>query len=325
MLKNKLLRTIIVIIVLLVGIGYFLKSRHNAKNNITFGEISPEIGSIQLTVTTTGVVEPQNRLEIKPSISGRIEEILVKEGSVVKKGDILAWMSSTERAALVDAATSQGRKAQQYWEDVYKRTPIISPIEGKVIVRSFEPGQTIMTSEPLLVLSDRLIVSAQFDETDIGRVKIGQKAVITLDAYPQSRIKGAVDHIAYESELVNNVTIYDVDILPEDVPEFFRSGMSANVEVIEASKKDVVLIPVGAINDEDGKKFVMVKNKQGSGIEKRQIETGLTDTNNAEVVSGLSTSDTIIIKDQKYYPIKRQETGTNPFMPSRRRSNDKNK
>ena len=325
MLKNKLLRTSIVIIALFVCIGYFYKMRHNTKGNVSLEEISPEIGNIQLTVTTTGVVEPQNRLEIKPSISGRIEEILVKEGSVVKKGDILAWMSSTERAALVDAATSQGSQAQQYWEDVYKRTPIISPIDGKVIVRSFEPGQTITTSEPLLVLSDRLIVSAQFDETDIGRIKIGQKAVITLDAYPQNKINGMVDHIAYESELVNNVTIYDVDILPEDVPEFFRSGMSANVEVIENARQDVILIPIGAIQDEEGKKFVMIKKRQGNGSEKRQIEVGLSDTNNAEIISGLSASNIVIVKGQKYSPIRRGETGTNPFMPSRRRNNDKNK
>ncbi|MFH1776545.1 MAG: HlyD family efflux transporter periplasmic adaptor subunit [Candidatus Omnitrophota bacterium] len=323
MLKNKALLIISVGVVVLIGAGYFYKTQYSTKKNTISQEISPEIGNIRLTVTTTGVVEPQNRLEIKPSIAGRIEEILVKEGSMVKKGEILAWMSSTERAALVDAATSQGDQARQYWEDVYKRTPIISPIDGEVIVRSFEPGQTITASEPLLVLSDRLIISAQFDETDIGRVQVGQKAVITLDAYPKNKIKGMVDHIAYESELVNNVTIYDVDIVPQEVPEFFRSGMSVNVEVIEKSRKEILLIPVGAIEDEEGKKYVMIKKKQGSGIEKRQIEVGLTDASNAEIISGISISDIVIVKDQKYSPIKKRETGTNPFMPSRRR-NDRN-
>lgn len=308
-----------------IVIGYFYKIQHSTKKDIITQEINPEIGNIRLAVTTTGVVEPQNRLEIKPSINGRIEEILVKEGSVVKKGDVLAWMSSTERAALVDAAASQGERTRQYWEDVYKKTPIISPIKGKVIVRSFEPGQTITTSEPLLVLSDLLIISAQFDETDIGRVKIGQKAIIILDAYPKNKIKAMVKHIAYESQLVNNVTIYDVDIVPQEVPEFFRSGMSANVEVIEKFLREVILIPVRAIRDEDGNRFVMIKKKQGNGIEKRQIQVGLTDTSNAEVLSGLSISDIVIVKDQKYFPIKRREAGTNPFMPSRRRSNDRNK
>lgn len=319
MLKNKLLLISLFVIVLLVSIGLFYKTKTSSKKNVISQEINPEIGDIRITISTTGVVEPQNRLEIKPSISGRIEEILVKEGFVVKKGDILAWMSATERAALVDAATSQGEQERKYWEDVYKKTPIISPIDGEVIVRSFEPGQTITTSEPLLVLSDRLIVSAQFDETDIGRVKIGQKAIVALDAYPKNKIKGMVDHIAYESELVNNVTIYDVDIVLQEVPEFFRSGMSANVEVIEDARREVILIPIGAIQDEEGKKYVMIKKKQGNGIEKRQIEVGLTDTNKAEIISGLTQTDIVIVKDQKYSPVKKEEIGTNPFMPSRRR------
>src|SRR3989339_282907 len=319
MFKNKLFIISLVFIFALIVTGYFYKAKQSAKKNISIQEIIPELGDIRLTVTTTGVVEPQNRLEIKPSISGRIEEILVKEGTEGKKGGILAWMSSTERAALVDAATSQGEQARQYWEDVYKKTPIISPISGEVIVRSFEPGQTITTSEPLLVLSDRLIVSAQFDETDIGRVKVGQKANITLDAYPNNKIKGMVGHIAYESQLANNVTIYDVDIVPQEVPEFFRSGMSANVEVIEKALSDVILVPVSAVQDDDGKRYVTVKKKQGKGSEKRQIEVGLTDTNNAEVISGLSTSDIVLVSDQKYFPVKKREAGKNPFMPERKR------
>ncbi|MBN1869243.1 MAG: efflux RND transporter periplasmic adaptor subunit [Candidatus Omnitrophica bacterium] len=325
MLKNRRLLIVLLVAVLVMGIGYLVKSRTSAGKNVTFEEINPQAGDIRLTITTTGVVKPQNRLEIKPSISGRIEEILVKEGSLVKKGDILAWMSSTERAALVDAATSQGEQSRQQWEDVYKKTPIISPIDGEVIVRPFEPGQTITMSEALLVLSDRLIVSAQFDETDIRRVKIGQKAVIALDAYPQDKINGIVDHIAYESKLVNNVTIYDVDIVPQKVPDFFRSGMSANVEVIEDERTQVLLIPVRAIQDEDGKKMVTVKKKQFNRREKREIQVGLTDGENAEVISGLTQADVVIVKVQGYSPVKRQGTGTSPFMPSRSRSNDRNR
>lgn len=306
-------------VALMFCISYFYKKKQSINKNVVFQEITPEIGNIMLSVSTTGVVEPQNRLEIKPSISGRIEEIRVNEGDIVKKGDILAWMSSTERAALVDAATSQGDQSRQYWEDVYKKTPIISPIDGRVIVRSFEPGQTITTSEPLLVLSDRLIISAQFDETDIGRVKVGQKAIVILDAYSKDRIKAVVDHIAYESQLANNVTIYDVDIVPQETPEFFRSGMSANVEVIEKSQSDVILIPVGAIEEEDGKKFVSIKKAQGNVIEKRQIEVGLTDSSNVEVISGLTQADIVLVSDQKYSPVKKRESGKNPFMPERKK------
>ncbi|MBU0693324.1 MAG: hypothetical protein KKC11_01440 [Candidatus Omnitrophica bacterium] len=78
MLKNKLLLISLIIVVLLVSIRLFYKTKTSVKKNIISQEINPEIGDIRLTISTTGVVEPQNRLEIKPSISGRIEEILVR-------------------------------------------------------------------------------------------------------------------------------------------------------------------------------------------------------------------------------------------------------
>ena len=275
--------------------------------------IHPVVGDVALTVTTTGIVEPQNRLEIKPSVSGRIEKISVKEGDSVKIGDILAWMSSTERAALVDAARSQGKETLEYWEEVYKQTPIISPIDGEVIVRSVEPGQTVTTIDTVVVLSDRLVVSAQFDETDIGRVKVGQKAHMTLDAYPDVKLEGTVDHIAYESEIVNNVTIYGVDILPKDMPEILRSGMSVTVEVIEKTSSNAVTVPSSALHYEGKRQFVFVQKGRGKIIE-QDVTVGLNDEKTAEIITGLTTEDSIIVQEDTYLP-KGKKSGTNPFMP----------
>ncbi|UCG34709.1 MAG: efflux RND transporter periplasmic adaptor subunit [Candidatus Omnitrophota bacterium] len=317
MLKNKYI-IITLIIISMLALVFFIRGRQKASDGFMTKEMHPVVGDIRLTVITTGVVEPQNRLEIKPSISGRIEEILVREGDNIKKGDVLALMSSTERAALVDAARSQGEETLRYWKEVYKQTPIISPIDGEVIVRAVEPGQTVTTSDAVLVLSDRLIVSAQFDETDIGRVAVGQEAVITLDAYPDVRIQGVVDHIAYESELISNVNIYDVDILPQEIPAFFRSGMSANVEVIEKKREGVILIPAHAVNEEEGRTFVKVVKKPQNTIKEREIEIGLSDERNVEVISGLTTADVILLRGQ-VYSLKKKSSGINPFMPFRGR------
>src|SRR5512135_2181159 len=78
-------------------------------------EVTPAIGSIQTVITATATVQPQNRLEIKPSINGRIDQILVHEGEDVKMGQVLALMSSTERAALLDAAKSHSPDEVKYW------------------------------------------------------------------------------------------------------------------------------------------------------------------------------------------------------------------
>jgi len=303
--------------VILIALVVF-KTKQKPSGEVT-REIKPASGDIQTTITSTAVVQPQNRLEIKPPINGRIEEILVKEGEKVKAGQTLAWMSSTERAALLDAARAHGEDAVKSWEDVYKPTPLIAPIDGDVIVSTDQPGQTVTSSDAVVVLSDHLIVQAQIDETDIGKVKVGQEALISLDAYPQIKVKGRVDHIYYESKTVNNVTIYQVDILPDTTPDVFRSGMSASVTIVEKTKGGILTVPLEAVKRKKGGSYVMVKQGFARKPAERAIELGIADDKNTEIVSGVTANDTIIVTTKKYVPSNGAQSGTNPFMPSRRR------
>ncbi|MBU2541680.1 MAG: efflux RND transporter periplasmic adaptor subunit [Candidatus Omnitrophica bacterium] len=312
---NKLKIFLSLLIILVISAILIIKVRQNKSSGEVTGEISPSFGNIQNFISTTGVVEPQNRLEIKPPISGRIEEILFKEGEKVKVGQILAWMSSTERAALLDTARAQDEEILKYWQEVYKPTPLIAPIDGEVIVRAVEPGQTVTSSDAIIVLSDRLIVKAQVDETDIGKVKLGQEAVISLDAYPKIKVKAKVDHISYESKVVNNVTIYEVDILPEKVPEVFRSGMSASVDIIETGKEDILIIPLEAVNRDKDESFVLLRQDRSKRPVKQIVELGIFDETNIEVISGLTQKDKIIIKTEKYLPVQNANSKSNPFMP----------
>lgn len=301
------------IVIIIVGAVAMFRHRESAEANIT--EISPAYCNIRAVISTTGDVQPQNRLELKPPIGGRVEEILVREGDRVKVGQILAWMSSTDRAALLDAARSQGEDALKYWAEVYKATPLISPIDGDVIVRAVEPGQTVASTTAVLVLSDRLIVNAQVDETDVGKVKVGQKAIVSLDAYPDVKVPSKVDHISYESKVVNNVTIYEVDVLPEKVPDVFRSGMSAVVEIVEASKDHVLCLPIEAVSRTKRGGEVLVMDGAGGRFVERRVALGVADDKNVEIVSGLAIGDTVAIRAAKKKIPKSATTGTNPFMP----------
>ncbi|MFA5144275.1 MAG: efflux RND transporter periplasmic adaptor subunit [Candidatus Omnitrophota bacterium] len=319
MIKKKRGRFYLLLLFIAIATAVFLLAKSKTRPaGERPAESAPVIGSIQSAITSTATVQPQNRLEIKPPINGRIDEILVKEGEQVKAGQTLAWMSSTERAALLDAARARGPEEMKYWQEVYKPTPLISPIDGEVIVSTDEPGQTVTSSEAVVVLSDKLIVQAQVDETDVGKVKVGQAAFISLDAYPQIKVNGKVDHIYYESTIVNNVTIYKVDIVPENVPAVFRSGMSATVNIIENSKTDVLTIPAEAVKwDRDGA-YVFMAGPSGKNPVKRSIKTGLSDDKNVEVISGLNEGDRILVTSQKYTAAA-AKTETNPFMPARRK------
>ncbi len=278
-------------------------------------EISPRIGSIETRISTTGTVLPKNRLEIKPPVAGRIESILVKEGETVKKGQTLGWLSSTERAALLDAAQGQGEEKLKYWQEVYKAIALVAPIDGEVIVATVQPGQAVTTGDAALVLSDRLIVRAQVDETDIGKVKVGQEAVISLDAYPDAQIRATVDHIYFESETINNVTIYKVDLLPQESSAFFRSGMNATIDFIILKKDDALLLAEEAVIGENNGNYVLVKN--GREFVKRPVSLGLTQDKSVEIVSGLSADDIVVIRSKKYSLPGASSVGKNPFLPAR--------
>ena len=318
MIKAKGLKIFIILLAIALVVMFFARTRSKPAVEVT-REIRPVIGSIQATITSTATVQPQNRLEVKPPINGRIDEILVKEGEEVKTGQTLAWMSSTERAALLDAARARGPEEIKYWQEVYKPTPLISPIDGDVIVSTVEPGQTVTSAEAVVVLSDHLIVQAQVDETDVGGIRVGQEALITLDAYPKIKVMGRVDHIYYESKIVSNVTIYQVDIVPESVPEVFRSGMSATVNIVEKTRNDALLIPTEALKrDKDGA-YVLISQGIGKPPIERKVEVGISDEKNIEVTSGLSAEDMILVKSQKYTLPTAASAGTNPLMPSRRR------
>ncbi|MCX5704635.1 MAG: biotin/lipoyl-binding protein, partial [Candidatus Omnitrophica bacterium] len=115
---NKKPKIFLIIIVILVVVGFFaLKMKPKAGSEEIVKEINPTIGSIETFVSTTGTVLPMNRLEIKPPVNGRVESILIKEGEKVKVGQNLAWMSSTERAALLDAAHAKGPEQLKYWQE----------------------------------------------------------------------------------------------------------------------------------------------------------------------------------------------------------------
>jgi len=322
--NKKLKMGLIISLVLAVGVFVIIKFMPKTDKNINLKEISPTTGLIQTIISTTGTVLPKNRLEVRPPVGGRVESILVKEGQKVTAGETLAWMSSTERAALLDAARGQGEEKLKYWQEAYKPIALLSSIDAQVIVATTQPGQTVTIADAVVVLSDKLIARAQVDETDIGKIKLGQKAYIILDAYPNTKINAVTEHIYYESKTVNNVTIYEVDLVPENVPDFFRSGMNATIDFIEKSKENILMVPVEAVYKDKGKSFVLIKNEGQIEPNVQKVELGITDDKNIEIVSGVSDKDILIVKNKKFV-LPKSDMGSSPFTPFGQKKNDDKK
>ncbi len=302
-------------IVLVIVALYFALGKR-AEPKITYHEASVEQGTFVESIVSTGTVSPENRLVIKSPVAGRIERILVREGQKVRKGQILAWISTTERAALIDSARAESPEELAQWENFYKPTPIYAPINGMIILRSFEPGQSFNASDGILVMSDRLTIKAQVDETSISKVNLGQKAEIILDAYPKNTLKGKAVHRGFDAKTVNNVTSYIVDVLPEESPETMLSGMTANVKFILNEIPDALTIPSEALSSIEGKACVRIK--ESDFPEKTPctpVRAGGSNETRTVILEGLKPGQTLWVQDLKPIDSKGSSPPRNPFSP----------
>lgn len=307
--------------VMTIGMYAVLRVHFSASDG--YDEVAVGRGDIAESILSTGTVQPENRLEIKPPIAGRIDAVLVEEGQVVHRGQTLALMSSAERAALLDAARARGPQELKRWEEYYRPAPILAPIDGTIISRNVEPGQSFTSQDALFVMSDRLTVKAQVDETDIAKIRLHQPAIVTLDAYPNEDIPSRVDQIAYDATTVNNVTTYIVDVLPDEVPDFMRSGMTANVRFRGEERSGVLVLPSNAVRNRDGKHVVLlVPAGGGDKPQEREVETGITDGRMIEIVSGLAEGGRALVtrpKDRKNGNASGASSPLTPFRAPRGR------
>jgi len=287
------------ILLLLIACGWTAYKLNQTKKELKkLEDLSPvkaARGSFIIKVQAIGVVEPENRVLVTPSVDGRAEEVLFREGDLMRQGQVLAWISSSERTALLDSLKMKESTPEEkkMVEEAYNLTPVVSPINGMVIKRAVEPGQSVGSAREIAVISDRLIIKTYVDETDIGSVKEGQKAEFYLDAFPKDKYDGSVLAIARESTIKESVTVYEVKILPAKNIPVLRSGMTADVRVVTDVKSNALYLPKKAITYKDGDAFVTMKDENGKIVSDKKVETGATNEHTIEILTGLKDNDTV--------------------------------
>ena len=308
-------KIILIIIAVAAAGGFYAYKKKSAAQKPVYITVQAQLKDLSEVVDTTGVVEPENRVEIEPSSGGRVEKILVDEGVSIKAGQVLALMSSSDRVAILDAARAAGEDQYKQWQDTYKPIQVISPITGTLILKNVVEGQTVSGSSVLFAISDKLIVSASLDESDIGKIKVGQKASIILDSYPDQKVTGRVFKILDEGTTKSNVVTYTVKLRPEAVPSFFRSQMTANIKIRISERKDVLLVPAQAVTiDPKGETAVITAISNGQPVYTK-VETGQTEGERVEVTTGLEAGDNVLYQEKTYTAQKDAKT-TNPLMPT---------
>ena len=189
---------------------------------------------------------------------------------------------------------------------------ITSPIDGVVLSKSVEEGQTVAASfsTPELFniaqnLTDMRVI-ADVDEADIGEVKEGARVTFTVDAYPNDTFEGEVTQVRQEATTTNNVVTYEVVISAPNNDLKLKPGLTANVTIFTAEKQGVLCVPSKAlrftptpetvgnmkIQDTNGKNKVWTK--EGNTLKAHNLQIGMSDGINTEVLSGISEGTVIV-------------------------------
>ncbi|MEE0690362.1 MAG: efflux RND transporter periplasmic adaptor subunit [Bacteroidaceae bacterium] len=222
---------------------------------------------------------------------------------------------------------------------------ITSPIDGVVLSKAVEEGQTVASSfnTPTLFtiakdLTDMRVI-ANVDEADIGEVKEGQRVTFTVDAFPEDTFQGFVSQVRQEAAAESNVVTYEVVISAPNEDLKLKPGLTANVNIFTLEMKDILTIPNKAlrftpneamlsegetIQNAEGKTKVWVK--EGSVLKAMPVKTGMTNGTLTQVLEGLAPGTEIITEIQVVMPEGEQkQMNTNPFMPQPRNRNQNQK
>lgn len=179
-----------------------------------------------------------------------------------------------------------------------KYATLVSPIEG-IVTAIDQPyaGVNIIPASATFTVIDpsSIYFRSQIDEEDVVRVKVGQSTKITLDSFSDQEIESKIKNISFTPIQGETATVYQIKFdlgLPNNDLKY-RIGMNGDAKVKLAEAKNVLVVPIEAIFEENGEKFVYLRTEKGK-IEKRVIKTGLEDETNTEVNEGLNEGETVI-------------------------------
>ena len=212
---------------------------------------------------------------------------------------------------------------------------ITSPIDGVVLSKSVEEGQTVAASfntpELFNIAQDltNMRVIADIDEADIGGVKEGQRVSFTVDAFPDDKFEGQVTQVRQQATTTSNVVTYEVVISAPNKDLKLKPGLTANVTIYTLEKNDVLAVPSKALrfipNEallkkgeqiEDVEAPLKVWTLEGNTFKAHKVETGTTNGMLTEITSGISEGTDVLV-DFKISGGEQEQSqqSQNPFMP----------
>jgi HlyD family secretion protein len=352
------------------------------------GKVAAE--DLQVSVREVGVVDPEIKVDVKSSVSGRVTGLKVREGDVVRTGQVLAQVEpdvnqaqslsdvksavtqaalklrDTEREleaqkALFDAGLigSQALRNYQTARDIAAETlaaararyqivenhgipisgashsqqaRVTAPMSGVIITKGVELGETVTSGvssfnegTTMFTVADlkSLIIRVNLNEVDIAKVRVGQPVRVTLDAYPQKIFTGKVRFVAPAAKVVDKIKVFEIEVALDQLDEAFRTGMSANVEILGERHGSALSIPLEALQRREGQtvvyrlkgglpsekidearealdgrsKFVWLSENWRDYFEPVTVKAGIATLERVEIMNGLRPGDQVALED----------------------------
>ena len=226
-------------------------------------------------VLTSGDIQTQNSIEVFPSIGGTVIQMDVSLGSPVKKGDVLGYIDPSEPGSY------------------YAKSPITAPISGSILTAPVKTGQKVQVSSVITKIGDitNLQVSAKIPERYVAELQIGQKAEISLEAYPDVKFIASVVRI---SPVVDSTTRTKEIILNFDKPDSrINAGMFAKVKLYTSVYKGAFAISQDSIVNNGDKYYLYVVNDDDT-VSKREVTLGKTVNGITQILSGVNYGEKVV-------------------------------
>lgn len=337
---------VVVIIAIVTSYKYYAQKQEEAKKPVV-NTAPVQYMSMKSIVSATGTIKPVESVEVSSKITARVKQVLVKENDTVTQGQTVALLdgkdyeTQKEQAEFtlknakiiydrtnylynIGAKSKEDLDNAQYNYDTAQskleeaesnlsETVIVSPMDGVVIGEPVTDGTMAVqgNSNPTVIMRiadlSRKQIFAKVDETDIGSVRVGQKATFTVDAYNGKTFTATVSKIS-QTDMDNSwnisnsssssssssaaVIYYSVTLDVDDPEGLLMPSMTARVEIETANKDSALAVPLSALKTDKNGTYVIVIKDDGT-TENRYVETGIYGDEFVEIINGLSENEKV--------------------------------
>ncbi|MBF0633948.1 MAG: efflux RND transporter periplasmic adaptor subunit, partial [Nitrospinae bacterium] len=287
----------------------FVDFNSTVKEGQLIAEIDPALFMAQLEQARANLASARANVEKSAAALSDAQRTMARNnemylGGLIARSDKETaetnYDSAKAQLAVSRAQVEQSEAALRLAETNLRYTKIVAPVDGVVISRNVDAGQTVAASfqTPTLFTIAQDLTKMQIDtnvnEADIGKIREGQKVAFTVDAYPDETFNGYVSQVRNAPVTVQNVVTYDVVIRVDNSDFRLKPGMTANASIITARKDGVTKVPNAALRFKMGEREKTRGEKKGYGVwilengqpKRVMVKLGVGDGTFTEIVKG---------------------------------------